>query len=91
MQKNNEELTYADHIRARGIDQQARDLAHIEAELAAWIEHDGRGCPVEIHQLVNLRYRDGTIKRNKKAGDRCWVNYDRADDIAAYQIVTENE
>lgn len=88
---NTDELTYADYARARGIDMQARDLCHVEAD--EWIAHDGRGLPdgIECHQLVNMQYRDGTIKLQKKSGDRCWVHYGRSDDIVAYQIVTENE
>lgn len=82
--QENSELTYEDHARARGT-----DLCHTEFD--DWIPHDGKGIDLEMHQLVNLRYRDGTIKNGKQVGDRCWVHYGRGDDIMAYQVVTENE
>lgn len=89
--QENSELTYADHARAkaRSIDRQARDLCHVEFD--DWIPHDGGGIDLYIHQIVNLRYRDGTVKNGKQVGDRCWVHYGRGDDIMEYQIVTENE
>lgn len=62
---------------------------------AAWIEHDGKGCPVPEGTRVVVRYReprstDRSQVFEAKAGELwTWpnrVNYNAANDIVAYRL-----
>ena len=61
-----------------------------------WIEHDGKGLPIDEDEKVELRFRDGDTRVGKAGfwnadgADGQWV-FNPSDpdfDIVAYRVVT---
>ena len=52
-----------------------------------WIPHDGGPCPVGDEQLVDVRFRSGSISTEPvSAGYYVWEHQDFSSDIIAYRI-----
>lgn len=57
-----------------------------------WIEHDGKGMPVDIDTVVQRKYRDGLIGKpmstRKAQNMSMWRHRGFGDDIIAYKVVS---
>lgn len=61
-----------------------------QVENDGWIEWSGGPCPVNDEQLVDIRYRDGTLFTDSEASDFRWCRSPLSEfphDIIAYRVV----
>lgn len=62
------------------------------ADAEGWIEHDGKGMPVDSGTIVNCKFRDGDECGGYRAGfwhesNSWWVHRGDPDDIVAYRVL----
>lgn len=58
--------------------------------MTEWIEHDGKGMPVDAETKVIVRFRNGIEEDETDAWDAClweWENYGDGSDIVAYRVI----
>lgn len=62
-----------------------------DTQTSEWIEHDGKGMPVGIDDVVQRKYRDGLVGKwlstRKAQNVEMWTHRDHDDDIIAYCVV----
>lgn len=59
--------------------------------MSEWIDWDGGVCPVDDAARIDIKYRDGDIRENVKAGILLWSHIERSGDIVKYRIHSDEK